>query len=110
MFSLVVVWFALILSAASFVSGAEAQAEENAAPRKVVTRITPAYPQMARNINLSGGVRIEALVSADGSVKSIKVRGGNPLFAQSAEGAVREWKWEKSEHETTELVEVRFNP
>jgi len=43
-------------------------------------------------------------------VKSIQVVGGNPLLIQSAQNAVRDWKWEKAEHETTELVEFRFHP
>jgi TonB family protein len=78
--------------------------------RKVVKNPKPAYPALARSMNLSGTVRLEATVAPNGAVKSIDVKGGNPLLAQSAQFTVREWKWEKSDHETTELLEIRFTP
>ena len=78
--------------------------------RKVTNRVVPGYPAMARQLNLSGTVKLEALVLPTGNVKSIQVVGGNPLLIQSAQNAVRDWKWEKAEHETTELVEFRFHP
>jgi hypothetical protein len=38
------------------------------------------------------------------------VKGGSPVLAQSAQNAVRVWKWEKADHETTEQVECYFSP
>jgi len=99
----------LLIGASSFVLPANAQDEATGA-RKVVSKTLPAYPSIARTMNLTGAVKLEAVVSSNGAVKSVQVLGGNPVFAQSAESAVRGWKWEKSEHETTERVEVRFNP
>ena len=87
-----------------------AQEEQSTGPRKVATRIVPLYPQMARSMNLSGGVKLEVLVEPNGSVKAVQVKGGNPLLVQSAQAAVRGWKWEKGEHETTEEVEFHFSP
>jgi TonB family protein len=80
------------------------------AGRKRIRDPKPTYPSLARSMNLSGTVRLEATVAPNGAVKSIDVRGGNPLLAQAAQYTVREWKWEKLDHETTEIVEVRFNP
>jgi TonB family protein len=68
------------------------------------------YPQLARPMSLKGTVRLEALVLPNGTVKSVQVKGGNPLLVQSAQNAIREWKWTKAEHETTELVEFKFQP
>jgi TonB family protein len=84
--------------------------EQTQAARKVINRVVPGYPAMARPLNLSGTVKLEALVLPNGNVKSIQVVGGNPLLIQSAQNAVRDWKWEKAEHETTESVEFRFHP
>jgi TonB family protein len=98
----------LALFAGSF-SVAAAQ-DQGPGPRKVVSRVTPTYPSIARNMNLTGVVKLDVLVSTNGSAKSIQVAGGNPLLAQSAEVAVRLWKWEKSDHESTEHVEVTFAP
>lgn len=78
--------------------------------RKVVNKVVPMYPQTARSMNLSGTVKLEVLVQASGSPKSIQVKGGNPVLVQSAQYAVHGWKWEKAEHETTEMVEFHFNP
>jgi len=87
-----------------------AQDEQSTGARKVVNRVVPAYPAIARSMNLSGAVKMEVLVQPNGSVKLIQVKGGNPLLAQSAQSAVHGWKWEKADHETTELVEFHFNP
>jgi outer membrane biosynthesis protein TonB len=61
-------------------------------------------------MRLTGTVKLEALVLADGTVKSIQVKGGNPLLAQAAQNAVRECKWAKAEHESTETLEFHFTP
>jgi TonB family protein len=87
-----------------------AQDESNPAARKLMKSPKPDYPALARKINLSGTVRLEALVEPNGSVKAVEVKGGNALLAQSAQFAVREWKWAKSAHETTEILEIRFVP
>jgi TonB family protein len=87
-----------------------AQDEQSASGRKVVNKVVPVYPQMARTMRLSGTVKLEVLVQATGGTKSIQVKGGNPLLAQSAEIAVHAWKWEKADHETTEQVEFHFTP
>ncbi|HZP16620.1 MAG TPA: energy transducer TonB [Terriglobales bacterium] len=87
-----------------------AQADGTVSARKVVSKVTPAYPRLARTMNLSGAVRVEVLVSANGTVKSVEVKGGNPVLAQAAQDAVRQFKWEKTDHETTELVEFNFTP
>ncbi len=97
-------WLSLLATKSSF---AQEQVESK---RKVATRVIPVYPNTARNMNLRGTVKVEALVAASGMVKSIEVKGGHPLFAQAAQDAVRHWKWEPAAHETRELVEINFNP
>jgi TonB family protein len=88
----------------------DTQEAQSASVRKVVNKVVPAYPATARSMNLAGTVKLEVLVQAGGNAKSIQVKGGNPLLVQSAQSAVHEWKWEKADHETTELVEFHFNP
>ncbi len=86
-----------------------AQVEEVTGARKVVSQVSPAFPPLARTMNLTGAVRLMVVVEPSGSVKSVQERGGSPVFVQAAESAVRAWKWEKRDHETTESVEVRFH-
>ncbi len=78
--------------------------------RKIVTKVGAEYPSIARTMNIRGSVRVEVLVAPNGAVRSVEVRGGHPLLAQSAQNALRQWKWEPAAHETHESVELRFNP
>ena len=89
---------------------ASAQSESPSGSRKVVTKIVPTYPHIARDMNLTGAVRLEVMVNPSGTVKTIQVKGGSPLLVQSAQLAVHNWKWEKAERETSELVEINFKP
>ena len=45
-----------------------------------------------------------------GTIKSMDIKDGSPLFSQSAQSALREWKWEKGDHETMEVVVFHFKP
>jgi TonB family protein len=87
-----------------------AQQDPSESRRKVVNRVMPAYPDIARNMRIRGVVRIEAIVAPSGMVKSTSVIGGHPLLAQSADQAVHKWKWETASGESKELVEVKFDP
>jgi TonB family protein len=78
--------------------------------RRVVNRGLPAYPDMARTMNLKGNVKVEVVVGPSGAVKSVEIKGGHPVLAKSAESAVFQWKWESAARETRELVETKFDP
>lgn len=106
-----IVFFLLLLSWAWVLAQPSfAQQEQGESRRKVVNRVMPPYPEIARNMHIRGVVRIEAVVASNGSVKSTTILGGHPLLAQSADQAVRKWRWESASAESKELVEVRFDP
>lgn len=84
--------------------------ESSAAGRKVVSRVDPTYPGLARTLRIQGSVRADVLVEPSGKVKSIEFKGGHPLLVQSSQEALRQWKWEPSPHETHEILEFRFAP
>ena len=85
------------------------QASTGAEPdRKVVNRVKPAYPELARQMNVSGTVKIEVVIAANGSVKSLKPLGGHPLLIQSASEALRKWRFAPG-LETTTIVEFQFH-
>ena len=77
--------------------------------RKVVSRVKPAYPELARQMNVTGTVKIEVVIAADGSVKRLKPLGGHPLLIQSASEALKKWRY-ASGPETTTIVEFQFHP
>ena len=76
--------------------------------RKIKTKIDPKYPDLARQFQLSGKVRVEVTVSPDGIVKKTRIVGGNALLAGAAVEAVKQWKYEPSQKETVELTEFFF--
>ena len=76
--------------------------------RKVKTKVSPQYPELARKMNITGAVRLELLVSANGQVKSVKTLGGHPLLIDAAQSAVKQWRYEPGQ-EGTEVVEIRFS-
>lgn len=87
-----------------------AQQDQSSGNRKVVSRVVPEYPQVARNMRLGGTVKVEAVVAPNGTVKTVAVRGGPPILTGAAADAVRKWKWVPAAHETKEPVEVNFKP
>jgi protein TonB len=81
-------------------------AEEN--KRKVKTKVAPAYPELAKRMNVVGKVKIEVIITPDGHVKSTRAMGGHPLLVQSCIDAVKEWKFVPAPEETTQVVEFEF--
>jgi TonB family protein len=76
--------------------------------RKVVSRVAPFYPEVAKRMQVGGVVKLEVVVRANGRVKSTKVLGGSPVLIQAATTAVGKWKFEVTPQETTEAVQVVF--
>ena len=76
--------------------------------RKVVQRVTPDYPELARRMQIKGVVKVEVVVRPNGTVKSTRVLGGSPVLVDAAVAAVGKWKFEIAQAETTEIVQVLF--
>lgn len=72
------------------------------------TKVTPAYPQLAKRMNIRGTVKVEVVIAANGLVKTARVIGGHPLLVEPAVDAVRQWKYEPGPAETTTTVEFHF--
>jgi len=98
---------ALLASAMSLAQDGSTTVEHG---RKVTNRVLPAYPELARKANMSGTVKAEALVGPDGRVRSLVMKGGNPVLIQAAEHAIYKWQWAPEKHETRETIEVKFDP
>lgn len=103
-------WFGLLVICTLFIPPCAQSQQDAANKRRLVERSAPAYPTLARSMALQGIVRVEAVVSTDGSVKAVDVKGGHPVLAQAAVNAVRKWRWEAAPHESREAVEVKFSP
>jgi TonB family protein len=77
--------------------------------RKVKSKTSPVYPELARRMNVSGKVKIEVIITPDGHVRSTRVLGGHPLLVQVCQDAVKEWKFFPAPEETTQIVEFDFH-
>lgn len=101
----------LLLCSYCFLPAPTARAQETAAEggRKIIRKMPPAYPELARKLNLGGTVRVVAIVAADGDVRAVEPKGGSPLLLKAAEDAVAKWKF-VSGGETREVIEVHFAP
>lgn len=77
--------------------------------RKIKSQVSPAYPDLARRMNVHGKVKLQVTVAPDGSVKAIHVLGGHPILASASQDAVQKWKFETGPKETTQIVEVNFD-
>jgi periplasmic protein TonB len=59
----------------------------------LIHRVDPAYPALARQLRREGRVELHAIIATDGSIQSLEIISGDPLFIQSALAAVREWRY-----------------
>lgn len=78
--------------------------------RRAKTRVDPAYPELARKMNLSGTVKIEVTVAPNGSVKDARVVGGHPVLASAAQDAARKWRFEPASTESKGIIDFKFEP
>jgi TonB family protein len=78
--------------------------------RKVKTKTTAVYPELARRMNITGTVKVMITVLPNGTVKDAKVVGGHPLLAAAALDAVKKWRFEAGPDVETGVVEFRFDP
>jgi TonB family protein len=81
---------------------------QNKTARALRISSQPLYPGIAKTMNLRGSVQLEVTVKPDGSVKDVRVIGGHPLLADAAVKSVKQWRYEPSGRETTELVKLNF--
>ena len=80
------------------------------ADRRLVTRVEPDYPPVLKVRQIGGTVRLELTISPKGTVKSVSILGGNPVLAESAIAAVKQWVYAPADGVTTERVSLDFNP
>ncbi|PYX66819.1 MAG: hypothetical protein DMG74_02695 [Acidobacteria bacterium] len=78
--------------------------------RRAVYKVAPIYPQSLKRYRISGIVRLDIVISSRGTVDSVSLVGGNPMFVDAAVTAVKKWKYVPAESETKSQVEFKFDP
>ena len=79
----------------------QADAEKSAAPEssedlsasRLIHRVEPQYPAEATARHIQGLVTLEVQIGGDGAVRNITVVEGDPVLAEAALQAVRQWRY-----------------
>jgi periplasmic protein TonB len=61
---------------------------------KLVNKVQPMYPPLARQTRISGTVRLHAIIAKNGTVEQLSVESGHPLLVQAALDAVKQWRYQ----------------
>jgi TonB family protein len=85
-----------------------------AAPNRILHRVDPKYPELAKSQHIQGAVELEAQVLGDGTVGNVAVLRGDPLLAEAAANAVKQWKYQPysvngRQVERQERITVKFS-
>lgn len=95
-----------------FTPGAGGESEPSSATaaesRILKLQVSPIYPEIARRMNVTGSVQLQAIVRANGTVKEVRVVGGHPLLAEAALRAVMQWQYQPTPRETSEHIKIDF--
>ncbi len=62
-------------------------------PAQITHRVEPSYPTLGIQLRRETRVELHAIISTDGTIQSLQVISGDPLFYQSAIDAVRQWRY-----------------
>ncbi len=66
----------------------------NVQAARIINRVQPIYPPLARQTRISGTVRLHAIIGKDGTIQQLEVMSGHPLLQQAALDAVRQWRYQ----------------
>jgi periplasmic protein TonB len=58
---------------------------------KLIRRVVPVYPPLARQARISGTVRLMGVIAKDGTMQQLQLVSGHPLLVDAAMSAVRQW-------------------
>lgn len=60
---------------------------------RLLKRVEPVYPELARRARVSGTVILQVTVDEEGNVTEVRVLSGHPLLDDAAVQAVKRWKY-----------------
>jgi TonB family protein len=84
---------ASLLTANTPVPSLRANASGGVTEGKLLKKVMPRYPEMARTAGVSGDVILSAKIGIDGNLRDIKVVAGSPLLRDAAVDAAKQWRY-----------------
>ena len=73
---------------------AAAPGEPGNSSSRIIHRVEPKYPEAAKAQHIQGPVVLDAQVLGDGTVGNVAIVQGDPLLAEAAAEAVKQWKYQ----------------
>lgn len=61
---------------------------------RLVRRVEPKYPALPRSAGIEGKVVLRAIIAKDGTIQSLEVISGHPLFIEAAREAIGQWRYQ----------------
>jgi len=58
-----------------------------------VAKVQPAYPAVAKQLNIEGDVELEATINEEGTVDRVNIVRGNPVLTKPSVEALKKWKF-----------------
>jgi protein TonB len=58
---------------------------------KLLRKVIPEYPAMAKTARISGIVRLIGIIGKDGAIRNLQLVSGHPMLARAALEAVQQW-------------------
>jgi periplasmic protein TonB len=59
----------------------------------LIKKVTPNYPQLAKQARIQGSVVLQAEISKEGSIQNLQLISGHPMLAPAAIEAVKQWRY-----------------
>ncbi len=84
------------LSITPIVAAPQIRVGGNVQSAKLVRKVPPVYPPLAKQAGMQGQVRMQVVIDKEGKVSKLDVVSGDPLLADAAANAVKQWEYEKT--------------
>jgi protein TonB len=65
----------------------------NLSEGRIIRRVTPTYPTIAKAAGIQGEVVLEAVISRAGRIENLRAVSGHPMLVRAAEAAVSQWQF-----------------
>ena len=61
---------------------------------RIIRRVEPSYPPIAKQAHISGTVILHAIIAKDGTVQELQLVSGPPLLVRNAMDAIKLWRYQ----------------
>ena len=82
-----------LMSTAAVIPGKPVAVSTGAQEGRLIHRVEPHYPEIAKRSGRGGTVRLAVTIGTDGKVKKVRILEGSPILAGAAQDAVMQWRY-----------------